>query len=315
MTSMLCRSRAIMLIQKLTVRLSTSVPTTPQRGNWSRQSFRACQGCCTKLYLLFDQVQLPLPQRHPVQPAVLHLRLVVQRGLLAGACLILTQWSRWSSGGGLLLAERGREGCRRGGNRGGEERPRLSRCWGACQWEAGREESPGLEDRVTRTRQEVSSKSSQWEIPGLGLDEAPAGQQAAAAVRGVGVNYSRFPHRTPPNSPPTLLLLLGQRSYHREPVHCTCTSALYVFNRLFLCNLQMCRRLDDQIHCPDLRSRYIACNRVINWLFIMNVGFFFIMNVGLGTPWTHSYDGKMALHWKPFQAVTNEPIHFLRLSF
>ena len=82
---MLCRLRAIMLIQKLTVRLSTSVPTTLQRGNWSRQSFGACQGCCTKLYLLFDQVQLPLPQRHPVQPAVLHLRLVVQRGLLAGA--------------------------------------------------------------------------------------------------------------------------------------------------------------------------------------------------------------------------------------
>ena len=30
------------------------------------------------------QVQLPLPQRDPLQPAVLHLRLVVQRGLLTG---------------------------------------------------------------------------------------------------------------------------------------------------------------------------------------------------------------------------------------
>ena len=57
---------------------------------------------------------------------------------------------------------------------------------------------------------------------------------------------------------------------------------MYVFKRLFLYNLQMCRRLDDQIHCPALRSRYIACNRVINWLFIMNVGVFFHYECGTG---------------------------------
>ena len=35
------------------------------------------------------QVQLPLPQRHALQPAVLHLWLVVQRGLLTGANISL----------------------------------------------------------------------------------------------------------------------------------------------------------------------------------------------------------------------------------
>ena len=96
------RSRVTMLIQRRTVRLSTSVPMTLLRANWSRTQAYICH-----IFNSYFQVQLPLPQRDPVQPAVLHLRLVVQRGLLAGRGSLRTE-----RGGGSSCGSSNSSSCR-----------------------------------------------------------------------------------------------------------------------------------------------------------------------------------------------------------
>ena len=84
------RSRVTTPTPKPTARPSTSAPMTLLRGNWSR--FRS-PPLLISWSTLSPKVQLPLPQRNPLQPAVLHLRLVVQRWLLPGWVPLLPQ--RW----------------------------------------------------------------------------------------------------------------------------------------------------------------------------------------------------------------------------
>ena len=90
---------------------------------------------------LSAQVQLPLPQRHPVQPAVLHLRLVVQRGLLPGPHLLLPQRRHRRSRRRGQRQQGGQEP-----GRGRDHRPQEHR---GLQWTAGQTGEGPQVQRIT----------------------------------------------------------------------------------------------------------------------------------------------------------------------